>query len=324
MQITQTISWPATTWPSTGNASQYSVLRLYPDATPTVVSTVTTTSASLTFDDSAALVFQVRPSSGVDPSLTYGPEVSVFVVGYVPCRAWLRQQVRAALADRADQAGTTINWPDDEINGYIQQSLAELNTLFPVDRDTTLPLVTSQRDYTLPDDFYLMRSVEYVTSNGKLHLYLKDKPFRAGESTATSYIGYPKLGIMLSPLAGRFYPGHFDVYEGQIHLDWDAAGDGDYIHLRYSGKRAFPSSDGEIMQVTPEDMNLLSLRTQMFCWMRTEFQDSRLSRWRTREDGGRRDDMPTLRAYNDIKRLYNELVNDRRELRPRFRRLERR
>lgn len=331
MQINQTFSWPTTNWPDPATpASQYTFLQVYPTG-PTPLQNVTSTQATVTLDDSQALAYQVRPSSGPLNNLVYGPELTVFVVNYVPCRAWLRQQIRQSLADRADASTATINWPDDELNTYITHAIIELNLLFPIETQGTInfvpPAIDSHgnqagvRDYTLPADFYLMRSVEYITPDGKLHLWLKEKPFRGGESTATSYMGYPKLGIMLSPLAGRFYPGHYDIFNGQIHVDWDPVGNGDYINFRYMGKRLPPVNDADIMNILPEDMELLSLYVQVRCALRIELQDTRLSRWR---EPGKRDDMPTVKHSVLIKQLYDQRVNDRRELRPKTRRLVRR
>lgn len=336
MLIAQNFTWPAVFWPtSSGIASQYTLLQVYPNTSPTVITTVQATSATITLDDAVASAYQVRPSSGTAPGLTYGPEVTVFTVGYVPVRAWLRQKIRKALADRADSVGVTLNWPDDELNDYIQEGIGELNILFPVEAapvSITLlsPTVDSHgnavgvRIYSLPSDCYSVRTVEYVTADGKLHLYLKEKPWRGGETTATSYLGYPKLGILLSPLSGRFYPGHYFTYQGQLNLDWDPSGDGDYLNVTYLGRRAFPQNDGDIMNVQPEDMELLSLYTQMKCWLRVEGQDTRLSRWRDKSDGSRRDDLPTVKQSMIIKNLYDQRVNDRREMRPRVRRLVRR
>ena len=328
MLITQLFSWPTVPWPASTAATQYTILQLSPlptgQTTPIVVTTVTNaTSAQVTFDDSQNSVYQVRPSSGTSPSLTYGPEVTVFVNGYVPCRAWLRQKVRYAISDRSDATSAVkLKWPDDELNAYIEEALAEFNVLFPYENDVTLPLLPPSvvngqtlgtRDYTLPADFYQMRSVEYITGDGRLHLFLKEKSFIGGESTAQSYLGYPKLGILLSPVAGRYYPGHYDIYENMLHLDWDPAGDGDPLHIRYSARRPNPASDGDILSLAPEDLNLLNMRVQMSCWLRIEANDTSLSRF---VDNKKRDDMPTAKMSDTIKKLYNELVNDRRESRP--------
>lgn len=340
MQITQLLSWPSTNWPSSSASTQYTVLQLYPlpsgQTTPTVITTVqNATSAQITYDDSQNLLFQIRPSSGSGSNLTYGPEVLCSVIGYVPCRAWLRQKIRYAVADRADVGGNVIlNWSDGEINGYIEDALNEFNILFPNQEETIISMqpmtvvngeFVGVRDYALPSDFYTIRSVEYITVDGKLHLFLKEKSFRGGESTATSYYGYPKLGILINPTAGRFYPGNFDIYEDQIHIDWDPAGDGDYLHLRYLARRPLPTSDSDLLSLNPEDLNLLSMRAQMSCWLRLEGNDTRLSRFRDKNDGSRRDDMPTQKMSFAIKQLYNELVNDRRQMRPKgTRRLVRR
>lgn len=329
MQISQAFSWPAANWPLGSAATQYAIFKIYPVPTPGtdgLVQTVTnTTTVSLTYDDTENLAYQVRPTDGVS---TYGPEISTFVIGVVPSRAWIRQNIRTSLADRANQVGVTINWDDNEINTYINEALHELSVLFPHDASTTITLLgpTSQggvRDYALPDDFYLMRSVEYVTGDDQFHLFLKEKPFRGGETTVTSYIGYAKLGIMLTPQSGRFYVGHYDIYEKQIHLDWAPDGDGDLLHIRYAARYPLITTDAQLLIVQPEDVELLSLRAQMKCWLRVEGADVRLSRWRSKEDGGRRDDLPTQKMSTMIKQLYDQIVHDRREMRVRVRRLVR-
>lgn len=331
MQISQTVSWPAATWPDAQTpASQYAIFQVYPvPAQPAVpLQTVTTTSTILAYDDTASLVFQVRPTNGT----AYGPECAVVVINDVPCRAWLRKKVRVAISDQANQTGVTVNWPDEEINTYIGEAMGEVSILFPRESDTTIPLLgpitddvtMGSRSYPLPTDCYMVKSVAYNTQDGHMRLYLKEKPFRGGETTATTFIGYPKLGIYLAPLSGRFYPGHYDQYEQQITIDWDPAGDGDYLTIRYAARYSAPTSDAQVLTLQPEDMELISLRTQMKCWLRIEGQDTRLSRWRGKEDGGRRDDMPTQKMSFTIKQLYDQVVNDRREMRIKVRRLVRR
>lgn len=336
MLITQNISWPTTNWPLGTPANQYTILQVYP--VPLIINQTVTgggTQATLTYDDTLAYVFQVRPSSGTAPSLTYGAEVATLVINYVPCRAWLRQSIRMALSDRTDTGNAaSVNWPDDEINKYITEGMNELNLMFPIESSTKIMLLPSSSDtsghqvgtrtYPLPADFYLARSVEYVTTDEKFHLFLKEKPWRGGETTAQSVMAYPKLGIWMPPQTGRFFPGHYFTYQGQLNLDWDPVGDGDYINLSYMAKRPIPVNDADLLSVQPEDMELLSLYSQMKCWLRVEGQDTRLSRWRSKDDGSRRDDLPTIKHSMIIKQLYNERVNDRRELRPRVRRLVRR
>ena len=177
------------------------------------------------------------------------------------------------------------------------------------------------RSYNVPSDFYLVKTIEYVTADGNLHLYLKEKPWRGGETTATSYMGYPKLGILLSPLSGRYYPGHYEVFNNQITVDWDPAGNGDYLNLRYLGQRALPVNDADILTITLQDAELISLYAQFKAWMRIEGSDVRLSRWK---EPGKRDDLPTLKQSMMIRNIYQERVNDRREQRPRVHRLVRR
>jgi len=332
MNISQLFSWPLVNWPSTTPAAKYAVFQLYPTGVNTPIATATTNSASLSFDDTQAFVYQVRPC---DTSVvTFGPEVTTLVVNYVPCRGWVKQKVRQAIADRADQGTAPINWPEDELLTWFNEGLAELNQEFPFEEDAPpiamLPptivngVQTGVRDYALPTDLYLMKEALYINADGTYRLYLKEKPFKGGETTATTYLGYPKLGILYIPLSGRFYGGHYDIFEGQIHLDWDPKGDGDTLKIRYYGRRPFPTGDGDIMAVPPEYMRAVSLYVEWRCWLRVEGQDTRLSRWRTKDDGGSRGDMSTLRHSVQVRSLYNESVNNLRELRPRVLRLVRR
>ncbi len=343
MLITSTFSWPAVNWPTTASAaSQYTLYSVYPGVVTALQNVSGVTSATLSFDDAVAAAYQVRPSSGgslspfVAPT-SVGPECAVFTVGYVPCRAWLRGKVRKALADRSDAVGTTsLNWPDDELNEYISEGLTELNTLFPVGElaapiTLTPPQVDAKGNtvgvtaYTLPSDLYLVRTVEYVTSDEQFRKYLKEKPWRGGETTYNSMLGYPKLGVLFSPTSGRYYPGNYYVFpEGTLNIDWPPTGDGDYLNVTYFANRALPANDGDVLNVTPKDMELLSLYTQMKAWLRVEGQDVRLSRWRSKDDGSRRDDLPTVKQSFMIKQLYDQRVNDRREQRPHTRRLVRR
>jgi hypothetical protein len=324
MLISNLLNWPLVNWPGTSTAAQYSVFQMYP-GNPIEIVVVQTNSALLSYDDILPVVFQVRPSSGTNPTETYGPEVMTFVNGFVPCRAYVRQLTRKALADRADRAGVNLAWPDDELDSYIYNSIVELNQLFPVEKDFEIQMVTNQRVYPLPSDLLYISTVEFVSLEGNLHLYLKEKPWRGGESTATTYLGYPKLGLLNSPQTGRFYPGHYYLYEQNLHIDWDPMTTADtQLKLHYKGQRVLPVGDADILQLTEEDVTLVALRTQVFAWLRIEGSDVRLSRWRTKDDGGSRSDLPTVKMSAEIQKLYNGAIIDRKERRPKVLRLVRR
>lgn len=321
MQITQLLNWPATNWPGSSAASQYSIFQMYP-GTPTEITTATTNSASISYDDTLPIIFQIRPSSGTNPTEVYGPEVMTFVNGFVPCRAYIRQLVRKSLSDRLDKVGTTPAWPDDDLDAWINDSISELNQLFPIESDTDIQVVTRQRDYPLPDDLLYIHTIEFVSLEGNFRCYLKEKPWKGGESTSSSYLGYSKLGLMASPQTGRFYPGHYQVYERMLHIDWDPMTTANTtLKIRYAGMRPNPTGDADILPLTPEDITLVSLRTQVFAWLRIESADTRLSRW---TEGRKRDDQPTIRMSSEIQKLYNGAVIDRKERRPRVLRLVRR
>lgn len=330
MQVQQRLTFQPTNWPATTAAEQYTLFQMYP-GTPTPLQNITGgTNVLLTYDDTASIVYQIRPSSGDLTNLTVGPELLTYVIGYVPCQGWLRQKIRKALADRVDTGSTTlVSWPDDEINEYIKEGIGEINLNFPIESSTQITLTGPTLDahnnwvgtmnYPLPADFYLIKTVEYVTAEGRLHYFLREKGWKGGESTATSFYGYPKLGILFSPqmLTGRIYPGHYQVYQNELQLDWSPAGNGDYLNVNYLARRPLPVGDADLLLCTPEDMELISLYTQMKCWFRVEVQDARLSRWRGNPEGQTRDGLPTVKHWTQIKQLYNERMNDRRETRPR-------
>jgi hypothetical protein len=335
MQITQTFSWQATNWPTTTSpATQYSVFAIYPATTPIVVATVTTTSVTMTFDDSVPQAWQIRPSQTINDVTTYGPELTVFTIGVVPCRAWLRANVRIALSDRTDQAtNTKPTWPDDELNTYIQEMINEFSLLFPLDASTTIQLLPptivngvtqGTRSYPLPSNYYKIRQVEYIGVDQIQHLFLKYKPFIGGESTAMDYVGYPKLGILVVPVRGRYYAGNYDLFQGNIILDFDPVGTTDSLSLTYWAMHLIPQNDGDILDLLPQDLSIVSLGVQLKAWTSFLGQDTELSRWRDREDGSRRDDLPTIKQIAFMRTEYQNRIELRRQRMGRTFRLQRR
>src|SRR4029077_365955 len=323
MLVSQPLSWPTTNLPDpTVAASQYTVYQVFPGS-PTIVATETTNNTLLSYDDTASLIYQIRPSQGRqdDNTLVVGASILSYVVGYIPCGGWLRQKIRKALADRGDNTqNTTLAWPDDEINEFIQEAMIEIGKLFPQERAITInllgPTIDSHnnmvgvKNYALPSDFLFIQSVEYVTAGGHLHYFLRDKPWRGGESTATSFYGYPKLGMLFSPtmMAGRIFPGHFQIYEKELQLDWDPCGDREYLNVNYLGVYTLPTDDITPLNCSAADLELFNLYAQLKCWLRVEGQDASISRWRGLPDGSQRDGLPTVKHSTIVKNLYNERI----------------
>lgn len=323
MLITDTITWLPINWPTeTSAASTYAVF-VNTAATPTTTAAATTT--TVTYDDSLITIFVIRPTDGTN----YGPAQSVVRGnGQSPTRGWLRSFIRKRTTDRIDQGTTNVTVYDDEINEYVAQAVQDYSLRFPLQKTTTITLIeggfaAGARDYQLPSDFREAISVRYTNYTGLLQLWLKPLTFKGGETTAGTLVGYPKLGILVPPTGGRFYGGHYDLWNGSIHLDFDPRGDGDSLEVRYRASMPALTDDVTPIAIPNEDLELLALFTESKVWEEIEGKDVNLSRWRSREDGGRRSDLPTEVMSQRIRKLYECKIQERLALHPKRYRLVR-
>ncbi len=323
MIISQPISWQSVNWPLDGPAEEYAIFENGNTLPPSYTTMGGATTATVQYDDAGTgVVFIIRPTDGTN----YGPSQTV-VLSPQPMdnRAWVRVRVRKLMADRTDTPEATIpNLPDDELNDYINDAIRNYSLHCPLQSEATISCAYQVRDYALPSDFYKIDNVMYQRTTMNFKLYLKEKSFKGGESTATSWFGYPKLGIIQPPPGGRFYGGNFDIWEGEIHIDYDPFGDGDTLVMRYSALLPYPPDDITPIEVPEEDMEMLITYVEAKAWFAIEAQDVLLSRWRTREDGGRRDDLPTDKISTRLFNAWNQWIQERRTLRPRQLRLVRR
>lgn len=323
MNITQTITWNSVNWPASSAAIQYAIFAN--QGTTPVQTVLNTTSASVSYDDSQGVTFVIRPTDGTN----YGPAQTITLSNMpMPTRGWLRTYVRAAIAD-PNLAGSTPTVSEDELNLYINDAIREYSTRFPMQQERVIQLLAGgsdagARDYQLPADFVYEETVLYKQIDTHLQLYLKRMPWKGGETSASTWVGYPKLGIIQPPMGGRFYPGHYDIYEGAIHIDFDPRGNGDTLTVRYCSTYPYLTDDVTPTPIPLTDFQMLALYAQARAWMEIEGKDVRLSRWRTREDGSRRDDMPTEKMSTRMFNAWNQWINDRMNLRPQTRRLVRR
>jgi hypothetical protein len=284
MQVTTTIAWQSVNWPD--NVTAATRYRVFENGITQVADVSDVTSASVSYDDSLpGVVYIIRPTDGT----AYGPSQAV-VVGNQPLnnRAWLRSYVRKAMSDRIDDGKANIpTLTDDEINEYINDAIRNYSVEFPLERDYAITLLaggetSGARDYQLPNDLQKVILVRYSQANSHLQLYLKEMSFKGGETTATSWIGYPKLGIIQPPIGGRYYPGHYDVWENRLHLDFDPLGNGDTLTVRYSANYAYPADDLSPLTIPVNDLEMLTLYVEGKAWLAIEGKDVRLSRWRNK------------------------------------------
>lgn len=333
MQVLETISWqPQIDWPAPtqdhAGALNYAVYKA-PDMS-TIVASVTdgSTSVAVTYDDSQPATFIIRPVDNVSAPTQFGPSQAV-VFGYVLNRAWFRSHIRKSMSDRGDEADATITLTDDELNGFINEAIRDYSIRFPTQKDTTIPVnmtgdPKTDRNYDLPDGCYEVISVRYSRATGHMDMFLKQMPYKGGETMSTNWVGYAKFGVWQSPLGGRYFPGNYYVWEKQLWLDFDPTDPSDLIYINYKALYPLPTDDITVIPIPEEHVELVTLYAEAKAWLAVESKDVRLSRWRTREDGGSRKDMPTEVMSNRMFNAYKQKVNELRTLRTRPLRLVRR
>lgn len=328
MIVTVPIYYQSVNWPSATAATQYAVF-VNGKMTPDYTVTNGATSVLVTIDDQLpGYVFAIRPTDGTN----YGPAQTVVVANQpLNNRAWIRDQVRKRIADRIDTSNqTTPTIADDELNSYLNDAIRQYSLHFPLQKDWTITLVAGgekggARDYQLPADFQKITSVRYNQAASNLEMFLKEASFKGGETTATSWVGYPKLGILQPPIGGRYYPGHFDVWDGSLHIDFDPLGNGDTLSARYMAVFPYPSDDVTALAIPAVDIEMVMIRVEAAAWLEIESKDVRLSRWDRGSTGtARRDDMPTEKMSTRLFNTWNQWVNQRRSMRPSQYRLVRR
>ena len=332
MIVSTAITFQVIPWPSTESANNYLV---YNGSNPSPVAQITnaaaneatSASATISYDDAVAgTIFIIRPVDDVNTPTQYGPSQSV-VIGTMKNRGWLRSYVRKSMGDRADNSNTpTLS--DDELNDFINDAIRDYSMKFPVQKDNEITLTTgntvTDRVYPLPADVYEIVQVQYHRPDNTMDYYLKPMDWKGGETGTTNFVGFAKFGIWQSPLGGRYFPGNYYVWEGKLNIDFDPRGDGDTLKVRYKALYTLPLDDVTTLLIPDEDMELIQLYTLAQAWKEMESKDTLLSRWRTKDDGGRRDDMPTEKMSTRLFNAYQQKLKERLTLRLRHGRLVRR
>lgn len=323
MQINQSISWQSVDWPLDQPAQYYA---LFLGDAPTPSQVVAATMATVPVDDSGAAIWLIRPCDAASNPTSFGPAQAVVAgTGQIPARAWLRDYVRKRLTDRT--AAGTVKFQDDVLNDLIHNALRDYSLRFPIDRSATIALATDGtpfgiRSYQMPDDVRVITRVAYVTRDGRTTVELAELPWKGGETSATSLLGAPLVGLQSVPSNARFYGNHYTVWQGSIRLDFRPHGDGDTLIIEYKGLIPLPTSDAAFLPVALDELEIVALFTEVAAWEILEGADVALSRWRTRDDG-RRDDLPTDKMSKYMRRVLEDKLREKRTLRPRRIRLVR-
>jgi hypothetical protein len=330
MLIDTNIFWLSVNWPTPGTpAATYAV---FAGASPTPIaglSAVANTQALVSYDDTAGQLFLVRPTQTVLSVTTYGPAQAI-VAGTVPLttRGAVRSYVRKAMTDRTDLGDDPTRTPkilDEEINEYLNDAIRRYSLLFPLQHLWNVPIEQAVRSYPVPVDFLRAQESKYTAINaGSYIYYLKEEPYSPGETTADSFVGITKLGILTQVQSGRYYRGHYWVENDAYTIDFDPDIT-DTLAVTYSALHMQPTDDTTALDVPEPVVEGLTLYIQAKGWLQIESSDVSLSRW-DRGAGGnaRRDDMPTEKMSTRMFNAWQQWLEAQRSARPRAMRLYRR
>jgi hypothetical protein len=234
-----------------------------------------------------------------------------------PCLGWLRYQMRVNLQDL-----DLTHYPDSELNLYVREALREYSKHFPVEATVNIPVLHHQQNYILPADLvgqevYNVQWQRFPDNSVFLgafkdNYYLKRKPYKGGESPPQTRYTFPKLAIGVIRFNGRYYAGHYDLYGNQLQVDILPDG-GENMVVTYGAQRFLPQQDPDLFDLDPDDLEIISLYARAKCAMRIEAQDTGLSRWRTREDGSRRNDSPVPEWSTRLFNAFHQRIREKKQ-----------
>jgi hypothetical protein len=330
MLISDNIYWLVANWPTPGTAA--STYAVFAGASPTPISglsAVGNTQALVTYDDTVGQLFLVRPTQTVLSVTTYGPAQAIAVGPLsLTTRGSIRSYVRKAMSDRTDTGDDATRQPkvaDGEINEYLNDAIRRYSLLFPRQSLWNVPIQQAVRSYPIPADFLKVQEAKYTATNaGSYIYYLKEEPYSPGETTADSFVGITKLGILTQVQSGRYYRGHYWVENGQLTIDFDPDIT-DQLAITYAALHMQPTDDTTTLDVLEPVVEGLTLYVQAKGWLQIESSDVSLSRWdRGASGNARRDDMPTEKMSTRMFNAWTQWLETQRSARPRAMRLYRR
>ncbi len=284
-------------WQEVSGAVSYLLTVFNATGEVTVGAGLTSTSFTVTLDDTVAAVYAVRAYDGTN----YGPRITIT---YMPptTMASLRTKIRRELKD---PSGTKFD--NAELGQYIEEAINDYSAHFPKEKQTIIALDPDLTDYQMPDDTLMIQRVK-VTDNDGNSRYMKPRAYKAGEDIRTNPATYWKLGInRLAPGTTRYYSGHYEYRDGWITLDFNPE-TGDTMTVDYGAYYPQPVFDGVPLEVPARDEELLILYVCGKATARIEWQDANLSRWKEK---GSRDDSPLELPYNKYFAAYREKIRER-------------
>ena len=162
--------------------------------------------------------------------------------GYSVTRAAWRALVRAELGDE----GATKLWADGLLNEWLNEALRDYGRVVPREEATTLQTVAGQAAYALP-----LGLVEVVRVEHPAHTFRVFAPRTGGEWDDLALIPAPS-----PPGRGEY---GYDVWEGQLVLEPAPGASGESVAVRYTTRRAEPTTDADPLPVEGGDEDLLLL-----------------------------------------------------------------
>lgn len=297
MNVTFRLSWEAVD----GALSYYLTSLAATGTGETVISdTLTDTYYDASIDELSDVVYMVRAYNGA----SYGPPTTIIYKAPTTLSS-MRTKLRIMLND--NRATGTPKFADTELNMYIQQSIDNYSALFPKTKLISVALTNGVHTYGLPSDIQRATEVYYLDATGN-KFYLKDKPYKSGETVLEDVSGLYKLGVERVPSSTRYYNGHYSIYNGYITIDFSPESS-TYLHVHYDGKYQLPVVDGVRIDIPIEDEELTLLYAAGLATVRVLGQDANLQRWD--QSSGRRDDNPLTQPYNSYMKQYQERIKDR-------------
>ena len=172
--------------------------------------------------------------------------------GYTVTRAQWRALVRAELGDE----GATKLWADGLLNEWLNEALRDYGRVVPREEATTLQTVASQAAYALP-----LGLVEVVRVEHPAHTFRVFAPRTGGEwdDVTPTLQGGTLQALLPSPHRGEGSGYSYDVWEGQLVLEPAPGASGESVAVRYTTRRAEPTTDADPLPVEGGDEDLLLL-----------------------------------------------------------------
>ncbi|HZS01350.1 MAG TPA: hypothetical protein VFE37_21710 [Chloroflexota bacterium] len=161
--------------------------------------------------------------------------------GYSATRAQWRALVRAELGDE----GATRLWSDALLNEWLNEAIRDFGRVVPREEATTLTTVAGQAAYPLP-----LGLVEVVRVEHPANVFRVFAPRTGGEWDAA-------LTPDPAPRGRGEYS--YDVWKGQLVLEPAPGASGESVAVRYTTRRAEPTTDADPLPVEGGDEDLLLL-----------------------------------------------------------------